>query len=394
MSCEIDKSTIQATEQMARKLDLPEGVPPLTSLYMYISGSCNLACRHCWIEPDFQAGDNGGKHIPLEYVEKAIREAKPLGLSSVKLTGGEPMLHPDFREIVQLIGNAGLKVHIETNGTLVDRAMAEFLRRSNKVKFISVSVDGVDAETHERLRVVPGCYDRAITGIRNLVSEGFHPQLICTLHRGNVPQVAEIIDLAQELGCGSVKFNHIQQVGRGESFEKENRLVVQDVIGTFQSIQKDLAPKAKISVFFDIPFAFHSIGKLLKGQLGRCNIMNILGVLAGGELSICGMGATVPELVYGNLSKDSLRDIWFCHPTLVGIRELIPLRLEGVCAECIHKNMCLGHCVAFNFHVAGKLNAGFQFCQKAEEIGAFPGSRKTDGFFRKRDRAKKEAKHE
>ncbi len=51
MGCEpelLKKKTKPAT---ARKLDLPEGVPPLTSLYMYIAGSCNLACRHCWISP-------------------------------------------------------------------------------------------------------------------------------------------------------------------------------------------------------------------------------------------------------------------------------------------------------------------------------------------------------
>ena len=65
---------------MLTQLDLPEGVPPLTSLYIYAAGSCNLACRHCWIVPKFQPDGVGGPYVKLEYVEKAIREGKPLGL--------------------------------------------------------------------------------------------------------------------------------------------------------------------------------------------------------------------------------------------------------------------------------------------------------------------------
>ena len=130
MTCEIEKSTIEAAGQAGRKLDLPEGVPPLRALYLYISGSCNLACRHCWITPDFKSGEQDGAHVPFEYVEKAVSEAQPLGLTTVKLTGGEPMLHPQFREIVTLLNGEGLRWVLETNGTLIDRDMAAFLKES------------------------------------------------------------------------------------------------------------------------------------------------------------------------------------------------------------------------------------------------------------------------
>src|SRR5450759_5333435 len=84
--------------------------PPLHTLYLYIAGACNLACRHCWIAPGFDPEARGGRFIPLEYVEKAVREAKPLGLASVKLTGGEPMLHPRFREIVSFVAKEGVSM--------------------------------------------------------------------------------------------------------------------------------------------------------------------------------------------------------------------------------------------------------------------------------------------
>jgi SynChlorMet cassette radical SAM/SPASM protein ScmF len=358
------------------KLDLPEGVPPLTSLYLYISGSCNLACRHCWITPTYQAGENGGQQIGVDDVHKAIREARSLGLQTVKLTGGEPLLHTQFRELVSLMDGDGLQIHIETNGTLIDRDLAKFLKQKEQVSFISVSLDGVDAETHEDLRGVPGSFGQAITGIRNLVEQGFRPQLICTLHRGNVSQMGEVIKLAEDLGCGSVKFNHVQQVGRGKQFAYEQGLQVSEIINLYHRIEMDLRNGSEIRIHFDIPFAFYSIRKLLDDNLGRCTVRNILGLLAGGELSLCGIGVTVPELIYGHIKRDSLHDVWCNSPALVQLREQVPAQLDGTCAQCIHRDFCLGCCVANNFHSTGKLNAPYQFCHTADRLGIFPDSRK------------------
>ena len=359
-----------------KELDLSEGVPPLTSLYMYISGSCNLACRHCWITPTYQAGGNGGKYVKVEYVRKAIHEGKPLGLRRIKLTGGEPLLHPQFREIVSVINAEGLSIQIETNGTLIDQQMAKFLKQIEHFSSISVSVDGADAETHEDLRVVPGSFESAVNGIKNLTEQGFRPQLICTLHKGNVSQMAEIIEMAESLRCGSIKFNHIQEIGRGEDFAKEQGLKVSEIINLYHRIENGFMTKKKIRIHFDIPFAFYSIRKLLNDNLSRCTAMNILGILAGGELSLCGIGVTVPELIYGHIERDSLREIW-CHSLgLVQLREQIPFQLEGICGQCLHRDICLGACIANNFHVSGKLNAPYQFCDRAEALGLFPSSRK------------------
>ena len=376
MICEIDKSTLEAAEEAPRKLDLPEGVPPLTSLYMYISGSCNLACRHCWISPEFQAGGNGGQHIPVEYVRKAIQEAKPLGLQSVKLTGGEPLLHPRFRDIVTLINGEGLNITMETNGTLLDRSMARFLKDTEHMSFISVSIDGADAETHEYMRCVTGSYEKAVTGIKNLVEQGFRPQLICTLHRGNVSQIEKVIESAASLGCGSVKFNHVQQVGRGKAFAAEQGLKVPEIIEIYNRIENELLKESKIGIYFDIPFAFYPIRKLINDSLSRCTVRNILSMLSGGEISLCGMGVAVPDLIYGHIERDSLPYIWCNSAGLVQLREKIPEKLEGICGKCLHRDLCLGSCVASNFHLSRKLNAENWFCHAADLLGRFPDSRK------------------
>lgn len=375
MGCEPELLSTKVKPAKARKLNLPPGVPPLTSLYMYISGSCNLACRHCWIEPDYQADNKNGKFIKLEYVKKAIKEAKPLGLQSMKLTGGEPLLHPQIREIINHIEAEKIGMIMETNGTLLDDEMAAFLKAKKYFNFVSVSVDGAKPETHDKLRGIKGSFERTVSGIKSLVKAGFHPQLICTLHRGNVAELEDVVKLAESLGCGSVKFNHVQHMGRGDDFAEKNGFTVKELIELFQKIESKIRPKSKISIYFDIPVAFYPIKKLVSSILPCCHVLNILGILASGDISICGVGVTIPELVFGNIAQDELAEIWTRTGKLKEMRRLIPKKLEGVCGRCLHRQGCQGSCIANNYHAQNKFNSAYFFCHEAEKKNIFPKSR-------------------
>jgi len=303
MACEEprDNGSQEATEQ--EQLELPPGVPPLRFLYFYVAGSCNLACRHCWISPTFDPSGSGGPFLKLEHAEKAIREAKPLGLRAAKLTGGEPMLHPDFRELALLIDAAALEIVIETNATLIDEQMASFIAGLTHRPFISTSLDGADAETHDGLRAVPGSYDQAVAGIRVLVEVGFHPQVICTLHRGNVDQTEAVIEEAAKLGCGSVKFNLLQEPGRGARFSEHHGLSISETVEAFSHVDSVLRPKFDLEIHFDIPMAFWPIRHLVDGRGSRCSLHRVLGMLASGETALCGIGATLSELTFGHIEK-------------------------------------------------------------------------------------------
>lgn len=375
MSC-LPETEKPAAEDEKAALSLPEGVPPLTTLYLYIAGSCNLACRHCWIVPDYRPDAKNGRFLDVDLLKKAVNEARPLGLRSVKLTGGEPMLHPRFREIVEWLDGEVIPIVMETNGTLIDDETARFLKSKPRMGFISVSLDGARAETHEELRGVAGSYERAVAGIKALVAAGYRPQMICTLHTKNVGEVEDILELAKSLGCGSVKFNHIQKIGRGEGLAEERGLSIKAIIELYRKLVVDRIGGDGPSVFFDIPIAFRPIRALLKGSQGRCHVLGILGVLAGGEMSLCGVGVTVPELIYGHLEKDELGEVWKEAPGLKMLRTYVPARLEGICGNCIHKEMCLGSCMANTYHESHSLTGDYYFCRTADEQGLFPASRK------------------
>lgn len=375
MGCEPEILPMKPKAAKPRKLDLPAGVPPLTALYLYISGSCNLACHHCWIEPDFQADNRNGKFLKLEFVKKALREAKPLGLQSVKLTGGEPTIHPRFREIVDHIESQDIGMILETNGILIDDEMARFLKSKKHLRFVSVSLDGAMAATHDRLRGVKGSHRKAVTGIKALVKAGFRPQVICTLHKGNVSELGELVRLAATLGCGSVKFNHVQHMGRGDDFASRNGFTAKELLGLFHKIEKKYPPGRSMPIYFDIPVAFHPIKKLVSRSQSRCHVLNILGIIANGDISLCGVGVTVPELVFGNLGRDCLKAVWTGSPQLKKMRRLVPDKFEGICGRCLHRQTCLGSCIANNYHTGKKFNSPYFFCREAAEKGIFPAAR-------------------
>src|SRR5512141_835709 len=109
------------------------GMRPLKTLYFYITEGCNLACRHCWIGPRFDATGNHYPTLPVELFETAICEAKPLGLTGVKLTGGEPLFHPRFTRMLEIIRQEELGLTIETNGLLcTPEIAAEIAKSSNR----------------------------------------------------------------------------------------------------------------------------------------------------------------------------------------------------------------------------------------------------------------------
>jgi molybdenum cofactor biosynthesis enzyme MoaA len=91
---------------------------PLRQIYFYLTEGCNLRCRHCWIAPKYQSKDKTHSSLDFELFCSIIGQARALGLKGVKLTGGEPFLHPEIHRMIEYIRAEELRLTIETNGVL------------------------------------------------------------------------------------------------------------------------------------------------------------------------------------------------------------------------------------------------------------------------------------
>ncbi|MGQ9688680.1 MAG: SynChlorMet cassette radical SAM/SPASM protein ScmF [Desulfobaccales bacterium] len=352
---------------------------PLRQVYFYLTDGCNLRCRHCWTLADLDTAPQKSAFLYPELLRHILAQARPLGLQAVKLTGGEPLLHPRITEIIEIIKAANLRLVVETNGVLLTPELAAAMAACRQ-PHVSVSLDGVEAATHEWVRGVPGCFPAAVNGITYLVQAGIKPQIIFSLLRRNRDQVEAVARLAQELGAKAVKYNIIQSSPRAHRLAREaETLTVQEVIELGRWVEQELAPAVDLPLFFHQPPAFRPLSLMFAEDgngAGVCGIQGILGVLADGSYALCGIGGNVPELVFGHAARDRLADVWHDHPVLQEIREGLPQRLTGICGDCLVRSGCLGFCLAQNYYTAHDLWAPYWFCAQAEAAGLFPAGRK------------------
>lgn len=358
-----------------------ENAWPLRRLYFYLTAGCNMKCRHCWLAPKYAMPDRQYGRLDFELFRAVIGQAKPLGLAGVKLTGGEPLLHPRIADMIAFVKAEELGLTVETNGVLCTPELAARIA-AGKNAFVSVSLDGADAPTHEWVRGVPGSFGAAVRGIENLAAAGLKPQVIMSVMRRNRGQMAAVADLAVGLGAGSLKFNVVMPAARGETLQQQGEtLTVEELLATGVWVEGELAPRSPIRIFYHHPAAFRPLHAMFGDTgdgCGACGIKGILGVLADGAYALCGIGVSVPEMVFGHAGRDKLADVWHRNAVLKEIREGLPQRLEGICGDCLMKELCLGSCIAQNYYRSKSLWAPFWYCEEAHRTALFPASRRRD----------------
>jgi SynChlorMet cassette radical SAM/SPASM protein ScmF len=202
-----------------------------------------------------------------------------------------------------------------------------------------------------------------------------------TLMRRNRHQLSGVVRLAEDLGASSVKFNLLQPTARGKGLaQSEQALSVAELVELGRFVESTPAATAGIPLYFDYPHAFRPLSRIFgPGGGGRysCDILHILGVLADGSYALCGIGESVPELIFGHCAKDPLAEVWNRSKFLNELRCGLPWKLTGICRDCLMRNLCLGGCIAQNYYRHGHAWGSFWFCELANESNLFPESRRT-----------------
>ncbi len=355
--------------------NLPECGYFLNTIYFYLTEGCNLRCRHCWLAPKYESAAPRYPTLPVDRFKDIVAQGRELGMSNVKLTGGEPLLHPDIEQILDHVVQEKLGLTVETNGVRCTPDLARSMARCAN-SFVSISLDGADAATHEWVRGVTGCFDDALAGARNLLAAGIQPQFIMSIMKHNVHQMEAVVRLAEAMGMESVKFNLVTPTARGEQMhDRGETLPIEELVRLGAWVENELIPNSRVRVVYSHPKAFKSLRQVFAGPGDQCGIFGIIGVLANGKYALCGIGETVPDLVFGHVDTDQLADIWNHNPILGQIREGLPQRLTGICGECLLNKVCIGNCIAMNYYRHHDLFAPFWYCEEAHRIGAFPASR-------------------
>jgi radical SAM protein with 4Fe4S-binding SPASM domain len=168
----------------------PSPIPSLRYLEFQITDRCNLRCRHCYI------GDGLHQDLPLEKIFKVLKEFEEIQGLRLLLSGGEPLLHPHFWKINEILREFPFRSILLSNGTLITKDIAKKLR----VHEVQVSLDGMK-EGHESIRG-EGTFEKTLQAIDNLQEANIRVSIATMIHRRNLKEFDRLASLIQSKNIG------------------------------------------------------------------------------------------------------------------------------------------------------------------------------------------------
>jgi selenobiotic family peptide radical SAM maturase len=186
------------------------------TLQWHLTNACEGSCRHCYDRSARAALPLAAARAVLSDLLLFCRRRRVDG--QVCLTGGNPLLYPDFFDLYRAIADAGLPISILGNPT--GREILAQIVALRSPTYYQVSLEG--RREHDDLMRGPGHYERTIEFLRMAREMGVRVHVMVTLTRANL---GEVLPLAEELRdlAGRVTFNRLSQVGRGADLELPTR---------------------------------------------------------------------------------------------------------------------------------------------------------------------------
>lgn len=331
----------------------------LDSIYFHLTSRCNLACPHCYAACPDTAMD-APRDLATKDVLRVIDEAETEGAEGVFMSGGEPLLHPDFKKIVEH-ASPRLKINVLTNGILVDGEWASFLSEHDVE--IQISIDGSTAELNDRIRG-KGSFDKALRGIGFLQEAGLNDRLyLCTtLMKQNLTDFKEIVNLTERIGVPLVRFIPLRREGTACSEWDSlgsDRCIAE--YAAFSEYADELRESRKCSI--DVRCVLSGFYLTSNNKDGLwCPAAEQLVVDVDGDVFPCVLLMREEDRI-GNLHEDSIAEICnssemrhFCH-SLDNRRYTIE-----ECEACLWRSLCQAGCMGLALDHTGTIWEKDHFC--------------------------------
>lgn len=345
--------------------------PPVT-LQLNLTRRCNLKCVMCeqhrhtpgptglnWYDPR--------RELPLSTWVDLLDQVVSFR-PSLYVTGGEPTLYPHFPEFLKAAKQRGFMIHLQTNGTLLDRIAGNLVTQG--VEAVTVSLDGPQ-EIHDTVRGQEGAFQKTATGLRALVAArekhrrpGPIITINCVISKANLPTLDQMVPLASGLGADILQVQHTifnsaanirrhnqalspefaaaqgldlapPSIPEGEYYESEiTSADLPYLLDRLQEIRRLAQGKVKLLFLPNLPLELvdpyyldltHTFPQECNAPWKSCRI------LPDGTISPC------LHLVVGNIATQSFPEIWNS-PKMRRFRQIISRRIFPGCARCCSRS--------------------------------------------------------
>jgi radical SAM protein with 4Fe4S-binding SPASM domain len=330
-----------------------------------ITRTCNLRCVHCY--SDSNAVQYPGE-LDWAQMQQVVADLAAYQVPSLLFSGGEPMIHPRFFDLVELSTAAGLKLTISTNGTLITPEKAALLKAAN-VAYVGISLDGIGA-IHDEFRRKEGAFDAAVRGFKNCHAVDQKTGLRLTLTRHNVENINQILDFIEDQEIQRVCFYHLVPAGRGSELQvlapAEARGAIDTLISRVEAWHKQGVERELLTVTQPADGAYLLVRMERENHPNLAEARRLLAWNGGGANSsgrgianIDTQGSVHPDqfwqdMVLGNVKQIPFSEIWEGRnpesaELLASIRSIGRLspeerqtRMSGPCAPCKWFQICGG----------------------------------------------------
>ena len=312
--------------------------------------ACNLHCRHC----GSSAGRARTDELTTGEAADLFKELFDLGCKRVTISGGEPMLRPDWPDLIRAVSRTGMKAAMITNGIAFDDEAARLARQQGLVH-LGFSVDGLD-RTHDRIRGRIGHF-RMLTRAMASARQSHIPFTIIThLNRLNLGEIEMLHDVAKHEGAFSWQVQPALDMGNMHQHpglllrsrdlprieerigrlirRNEIRIATANSLGYFGPNEKRLRDHLRLPCFRGCGAGMRTLGIESNGNVKGCLALQA-------RHQRCGA-----DVVEGNVHKERLATIWLRPGAFAYNREWRIDDLGGFCRECRHASLCRGGCRA------------------------------------------------
>jgi radical SAM protein with 4Fe4S-binding SPASM domain len=313
--------------------------------------TCNGACPHCAVSST--AAETPGKLSTGEWVN-VFEEMGRIGVFTMTISGGEPLLLDNLEDIVRGAVDNGMKVTINTNGSLVTRKRLQSLIEAG-VDGFQLNVDGVNAETHDSFRGIPGLFKKNMELLTWLQKTELDVQISTHITTCNIDQVPAIMQLIHTKGVPRQSLVRVVNTGRAQENPELHPHKEQWI--TLIKEVADVRGQVDQVVFLPtLPAAYYHEAVGIKqyqswrkeGLISLClaGITNVI-ITPQGDVRPCDTSITTS---LGNVRTQSLAEIWRTSPVLERLRDLTKADFVP-CNQCNFSSICVAGCMAQSWQI-------------------------------------------
>ncbi|MDU1414722.1 MAG: radical SAM protein [Clostridium sp.] len=244
----------------------------------HVTYKCNLRCKHCYAAS--QKENFYEQELTLEEIKKTFDQLDQLGTFYLRITGGEPFIHPQFKEIIEYAYLKKFAVSIVTNGTLLSDDIIDDLKRF-KIRTLTFSLHGGDANVHDAFVGHNGAFEKLKENVIKCKNKGLHVNLSWVITQDSYNELNKIRELAKELGVPVGVGTRIVPQMDGNLSPKKHRLTDEQLRVFIKNNNLEIKPL-------------------------RCTIGTKLQINSNGNVQPC----LFVDDILGNVRENSIQVIW------------------------------------------------------------------------------------